>query len=111
MRASVERPTPTLSTSEDRIGGRWCWTAPADCTTPASSLTSRPFPHRLALNVWAGAGAPQRPAGSAGLRSFELRVRDGGQLAAIAERLGARPARRTLRTEDPAGNPLELSLE
>jgi catechol 2,3-dioxygenase len=32
------------------------------------------FPHRLAYNIWQGAGAPPTPPGTAGLRHAELRV-------------------------------------
>jgi len=31
-----------------------------------------PFPHRIAVNVWQGIGAPQAPEGTAGMRHFEL---------------------------------------
>lgn len=31
------------------------------------------FPHRIAVNVWQGVGAPQAPEGTAGMRYFELR--------------------------------------
>ena len=30
------------------------------------------FPHRIAVNVWQGVGAPQAPEGTAGMRYFEL---------------------------------------
>jgi catechol 2,3-dioxygenase len=30
------------------------------------------FPHRIAVNVWQGIGAPQAPEGTAGMRHFEL---------------------------------------
>jgi catechol 2,3-dioxygenase len=30
------------------------------------------FPHRIAVNVWQGVGAPQAPDGTAGMRHFEL---------------------------------------
>lgn len=47
-----------------------------------------PFPHRLALNVWQGNGAPQPPAGTAGLRHFTIVARDAAGLEAIHTRLG-----------------------
>ncbi len=34
------------------------------------------FPHRIAVNVWQGLGAPQAPAGTAGMRYFELLTPD-----------------------------------
>lgn len=30
------------------------------------------FPHRIAVNIWQGVGAPQAPEGTAGMRHFEL---------------------------------------
>ena len=38
------------------------------------------FPHRLAYNVWAGAGAPPQPAGTAGLRHAELVTAGGDRI-------------------------------
>lgn len=73
-----------------------------------------PFPHRLALNVWAGAGAPQPSPGSAGLRDFTLLLPGEQALAEALERLreGGFSPERTARGEllrDPAGNALYLS--
>lgn len=68
------------------------------------------FPHRIALNDWHGSTARQAPAGTAGMRSYELIVRDGGQLDAIAGRAAAAglalPPAETgaLAIDDPAGN-------
>lgn len=53
------------------------------------------FPHRLALNVWQGEGAPPKPAGAAGLRSLTL----------IDRAPGATPRELV----DPAGNRLVVS--
>jgi catechol 2,3-dioxygenase len=71
------------------------------------------FPHRLALNVWQGVGAPQPPAGTAGLRHFTIVARDAAGLAAIRSRLEA--AGVDLETDgdalfarDPAGNRFQL---
>jgi catechol 2,3-dioxygenase len=47
------------------------------------------FPHRMALNIWQGQGAPQPPAGTAGLRHFTIVARDAAGLAAIRTRLEA----------------------
>ena len=44
------------------------------------------FPHRFAFNVWQGEGAPPTPAGTAGLRFFELIV-DLGERAGTRARL------------------------
>jgi catechol 2,3-dioxygenase len=47
------------------------------------------FPHRLAVNTWQGAGAPQPPPGTAGLRHLVLRLRSASALVAATERLTA----------------------
>ena len=70
------------------------------------------FPHRFAFNVWQGEGASPTPAGTAGLRFFELIV-ELGELAAIRARLettgyAAEIRRDTLTTSDPSGNELRL---
>ncbi|HEY5333918.1 MAG TPA: VOC family protein [Solirubrobacterales bacterium] len=71
------------------------------------------FPHRLALNVWQGVGAPQPPPGTAGLRHFTIAARDAADLAAIRSRLEA--AGTVLESDgdalfarDPAGNRFQL---
>jgi len=69
------------------------------------------FPHRLAVNVWQGPGAPPRPANTAGLRGYELNVRSDEQLSAIAERLGAPVRDGQIDAVDPAGNRLTLGVE
>ncbi len=71
------------------------------------------FPHRLALNVWQGRGAAQPPAGTAGLRDFELHVADGAALAAVRARLDAHGTPyafdgHVLATHDPAGNAVRI---
>lgn len=50
------------------------------------------FPHRIAVNVWQGVGAPQAPEGTAGMRHFEL-IRGNGDF-------GLDPGPHV----DPAGN-------
>ncbi|MBN8867887.1 MAG: VOC family protein [Solirubrobacterales bacterium] len=54
------------------------------------------FPHRIAVNVWQGIGAPQAPEGTAGMRHFELKPGPG------ASGLGAG------RHLDPSGNAVVL---
>jgi catechol 2,3-dioxygenase len=71
------------------------------------------FPHRLALNVWQGEGAPPPPPGTAGLRHFTLIARDRPQLEAIRSRLRAggideEPAEDGILVRDPSGNRFEL---
>jgi catechol 2,3-dioxygenase len=79
----------------------------------ADLQTGGTFPHRLALNVWQGVGAPQPPAGTAGLRHFTLVARDTDGLAAIHERLESAGVRTEVEGEaffalDPAGNRFQL---
>ncbi|MCB0863985.1 MAG: VOC family protein [Solirubrobacterales bacterium] len=50
------------------------------------------FPHRIAVNVWQGIGAPQAPAGTAGMKHFEL--------------FESEPSGETRELEDPSGNRL-----
>jgi catechol 2,3-dioxygenase len=74
------------------------------------------FPHRLALNVWAGTGAPQPPEGSAGLREFEIILSGEDAFRGVLGRLdeAGHPtelAEGGLRLRDPAGNALRLSEE
>jgi catechol 2,3-dioxygenase len=73
-----------------------------------------PFPHRMALNVWQGQGAPQPLAGTAGLRHFTITARDAAGRAAILARLEA--AGVEIESEgdahfarDPAGNRFRLA--
>lgn len=57
------------------------------------------FPHRLALNTWQGPGAPQPPAGTAGLRHAVLNVR------------GLAPEQDGMMVRDPAGNAVLLRTD
>jgi catechol 2,3-dioxygenase len=70
------------------------------------------FPHRFAFNTWQGEGAPPKPAGTVGLRHFELVV-EPGRVEAIRERLASegRPYEvdgGMLVTRDPSANELRL---
>lgn len=71
------------------------------------------FPHRFALNSWAGPAAAQPPAGTAGMRYATLVVPDAAALAAVRERLRTALATADdrdggLETIDPAGNRLRI---
>ncbi len=68
------------------------------------------FPHRMAVNVWQGLGAPPAPADAAGLVHHELHMA-ADDVDALAARLDAvhHPFTRrdgAIATLDPAGNPL-----
>jgi catechol 2,3-dioxygenase len=72
------------------------------------------FPHRMALNVWQGEGAPQPPAGTAGLRHFTIVAREAAGLAAIRNRLEAAGVDLeadgdALFARDPSGNRFQLA--
>ncbi len=67
------------------------------------------FPHRLAVNIWQGAGVGQRPAGTAGLRQTELHLRSSEGLASALARLEATGAEFErsgdgVVVRDPSGN-------
>ncbi len=71
------------------------------------------YHHHLGLNTWAGEGAPPPPAGSRGLREFEIVLPRGESVAAEEDRLraaGFEPAHEEggVRVTDPAGNRLVL---
>lgn len=67
------------------------------------------FPHRIAINVWNGPHAVQAPAGTAGMRSFELLVADPSVLEPLAARAGvSRGTDGSVSLQDPAGNHLTL---
>ena len=73
------------------------------------------YHHHLGLNTWAGEGAPPPPAGSRGLRQFEIVLPNGDALAAEEDRLreaGFDPRRDgegELHVSDPAGNAVVLT--
>jgi catechol 2,3-dioxygenase len=69
------------------------------------------FQHRLAVNTWQGAGAPQPPPGTAGLRHFTIQFDGAARLDDALLRLGERrPAAGTRLLRDPAGNTLLLAV-
>jgi catechol 2,3-dioxygenase len=72
------------------------------------------FPHRMALNVWQGEGAPQPPTGTAGLRHFTIVARDATGLDAMRARLEATGVDLeadgdALFARDPSGNRFALA--
>jgi len=73
-----------------------------------------PFPHRLALNVWAGAGARQPEAGSAGLRRLNIVLTGKESFRQVLDRLDeagqpTEPLNGGVLLLDPAGNALRLT--
>ena len=72
-------------------------------------------PHIVAFNTWAGEGARQPPADSAGLRHFTVEAPDTATLQGMAARLeggGAKLAEADggIVTTDPSGNRVRLAL-
>jgi catechol 2,3-dioxygenase len=73
------------------------------------------FPHRLAVNNWHGPKAVQPQPGTAGMRRYELILRDQGELKELAGRAsafdpgGVRPADGSVSLTDPAGNEIVVS--
>lgn len=110
----VSELDPALSFYRDLIGFREHMYSPrlgfADLSAGGA------FPHRLALNVWAGDGAPQPPGGSARLRRFTIVLPTEDALGEVLGRL--REAGYELQPEedgelvhDPSGNALRLTTE
>jgi catechol 2,3-dioxygenase len=103
---------PTLAFYRDIIGFAVNMDNPGIGMSDMSARGS--FPHRLAFNVWESAGAPQRPAGMAGLHQLTLEVRSPEELEVIAARAEAAniPVARAgggIRVHDPAGNAVLLT--
>src|SRR5689334_5260794 len=74
------------------------------------------YHHHLGLNTWAGEGAPAAPAGTRGLRQFEVVLPDGAALGAEQDRLreaGFEPALEEggVRVTDPSGNVVLLRAD
>ena len=75
----------------------------------ASFLSAGGYHHHIAINIWAGVGAPPQPADALGMRHFEVTLPHEGELARLMGRL-ARAAvpfdRREegLLVRDPSGN-------
>ncbi len=73
------------------------------------------FPHRVAVNNWHGPAAVQPSEGTAGMRHYELLLRDEGELSRLAERArqaDASPSHaegESVQLRDPAGNVVTVS--
>lgn len=75
----------TLGFYRDLIGFRQLTNSPA--RRMADTEVDGGVPHTLAMNSWAGVGAPPPPPGTAGLRHFTIEVPSGRGLQEIAGRL------------------------
>jgi catechol 2,3-dioxygenase len=61
----------------------------AEFGNSASFLSAGGYHHHLGLNTWAGVGVPPSPAGSVGLRYFEIWLPDSESLDSLKKRLQA----------------------
>lgn len=82
----------------------------------ASFLSAGGYHHHVAVNTWAGVGAPTPPEGAIGLREFVIVVPDAAQIERIgaAVRSEGLPAESTatgLRLRDPSRNQLRIVAE
>ena len=73
------------------------------------------YHHHLGMNTWESAGAPAPPAGSIGLRHFELLLPDDAAVSTVLKRIEAAgmPAERVdggLMLRDPSGNAIKLGI-
>lgn len=79
------------------------------------SLLTSFVPHAIAINTWNGTTAQPKPEGTAGLREWHLHVRDDSAIAELSARLSDAGTVHqiedgTLRVNDPAGNPMVVSV-
>jgi catechol 2,3-dioxygenase len=74
------------------------------------------YHHHVGLNTWAGEGAPPPPAGSCGLREFEILLPDEWALENLEHRITAngveyRREQDVLHLVDPSGNQVALAAD
>lgn len=74
------------------------------------------YHHHIGLNTWAGVGVPPAPAGSAGLRDFEIVLPDAAAFEQVAARLAAGGATTETRdgallVRDPSSNLVRLVVD
>jgi catechol 2,3-dioxygenase len=79
----------------------------------ASFLSAGGYHHHVAINTWAGVGAPRPPAGAVGLDHFVIRVPTAQALAAVGDHLQRAEAAHAIsadgiRVSDPSGNQLAI---
>ncbi len=68
------------------------------------------FPHRLAINVWAGLGVAPAPRHSARLLSYHIETDDESVFRRASNEFCASDRRNVIRTIDPSGAELHLSI-
>lgn len=81
----------------------------------ASFLSVDGYHHHVAVNVWAGVGAPAAPDDALGLKQYTLYWHDATQLGVVIGRLRAENrlmelAEHSYITADPSGNRIHLAL-
>ena len=81
----------------------------------ASFMSAGGYHHHVAVNVWAGIGAPHPPPGAIGLKHFELVLPTAAALGDVARRIGAAgiPAdvkEDSVHVSDPSGNQITLTI-
>lgn len=81
----------------------------------ATFLSAGGYHHHIGANTWAGTNAPPPPAGSVGLRWFEVLLPDEASLASVVGRLegagiAVEPEEAGMLTRDPSGNGVYLRL-
>lgn len=76
----------------------------------AAFLSAGGYHHHVAINTWAGVGAPPAPPGSIGLREFAVRVADRDALDGVAQSLATAGVTtlarddQSIRVADPSSN-------
>jgi catechol 2,3-dioxygenase len=81
----------------------------------ASFLSAGGYHHHVAINTWAGVGAPRPPAGAVGLDHVVIRVPTTAALASVAAQLSNRGGphdadANSIRVSDPSGNRLVVTV-
>jgi len=79
----------------------------------ASFLSAGGYHHHVAINTWAGIGAPRPPAGTIGLDHVVIRVPSARALSAVADELQQAgilhsAGAESIRVSDPSGNQLRI---
>lgn len=75
----------------------------------ATFLAAGGYHHHLGINTWAGTGAPPQPAGTTGLRAWELIVDEAAQLEIASRAAADVDDRGVLTLRDPSENVLRIS--